>query len=377
MSSGDLLKTQNSQLTTGCRQISAGIAVILLLGMAATAQTISIRFESGLFKVTGWKVPQSPPPAGWSSVFVVYTGTGDVPPLLGNYTVEGGTLVFRPSFPISAGVKYRAVFHASGIASVEKTFDGPPRDTTPSTRVEHIYPSADVLPSNQLRLYVYFSAPMSRGVAAQYLHIVDENGKALQGSEAVLLPSQELWDPTFQRLTMTFDPGRIKRGLTSNLKIGPPIAPGKRYSLVIDREWPDARGVPMAEGFRKSFTGGPAQRTPPDPKQWRIAAPKAGTPAALVVSFPTPMNYPLLQRMLQVAGPQGNVSGSMTAAQNETEWRFIPQAPWKAGDYRLVVDTGIEDLAGNHIGQPFDIDTFDKVTQQISTKTVSLPFRVQ
>jgi hypothetical protein len=364
-----------------CRQtlvLRAVILVIFLMGrMTANAQSTSIQFENGSFKVVGWKVPSPASPAGWSSVFVVYTGTGDVPPLLGSYAVEGGTLVFHPAFPISAGVKYRAVFHAPGIPTVEKTFDGPPRDTTPSARVEHIYPSADVLPSNQLRLYIYFSAPMSRGVAAQYVHIYDENGKVLQGNEAAFLPSQELWDPAFQRLTMTFDPGRIKRGLTSNERIGPPLAQGKRYTLAIDREWPDARGVAMAEGFRKSFTGGPAQRTPPDPKQWRVTAPKAGTSAALVVTFPTSMNYPLLLRMLQVAGPQSNVTGSVSIAQKETEWRFVPQAPWKPGDYRLVVDTGLEDLAGNHIGQPFDIDTFEKVTQQITTATISLPFRVQ
>ena len=89
------------------------------------------------------------------------------------------------------------------------------------------------------------------------------------------------------------------------------------------------------------------------------------------------MNYPLLQRMLRVIGPQGNVTGSVGIAQKETEWQFVPQAPWKPGDYRLVVDTGLEDLAGNHIGQPFDIDTFEKVTQQITTATISVPFRVQ
>ena len=93
----------------------------------------------------------------------------------------------------------------------------------------------------------------------------------------MFLPGEELWDPNYQRLTMTFDPGRIKRGLTSNENIGPPIAEGKRYTLVIDREWPDARGAPMVEGFRKSFRGGPAERNPPDPKKWRVTAPKAGT----------------------------------------------------------------------------------------------------
>jgi hypothetical protein len=353
------------------------MAVILLIRMTATAQTVSIQFKGGLFKVSGWKVPSMAPAAGWSSVFAVYTGTGDVPSLLGSYTVEHETLIFHPSFPIAAGVRYRVVFHAPGVAPLEKTFDGPAKDTTPSARVVQIYPSSDVLPSNQLRLYIYFSTPMSRGVAAQYIHISDESGKVLQGSEAVFLPSQELWDPSFQRLTMTFDPGRIKRGLTSNERIGPPIMQGKRYTLVIDREWPDARGVPMVEGSRKAFSGGPAQRKPPDPKQWRVSAPKAGTSEAVVLAFPTPMNYPLLQRMLQVVGPQGNVGGSVSIAQKETEWRFAPNASWKPGDYRLIVDTGLEDLAGNHIGQAFDIDTFEKVTQQIATANVSLPFRIE
>ena len=229
-----------------------------------------------------------------------------MPPLAGTYAVEGDALVFHPSYPIAPGVHYRAVFQPpAGGARVEKTFDGPRRDKTPSARVEHVYPSADVLPSNQLRLYIYFSAPMSRGEAGSHIHVLDENGKVLEGTHAVFLPGEELWDPNFQRLTMTFDPGRIKRGLTSNERIGPPIAEGKRYTLVIDRDWPDARGVPMVEGFRKIFRGGPAERNPPDPKQWRITAPKAGTSDALVVDFPTPMNYPLLQRMIQVTGATG------------------------------------------------------------------------
>ena len=195
----------------------------------------------------------------------------------------------------------------------------------------------------------------------------------------MFLPGEELWDPNFERLTMTFDPGRIKRGLTSNEKMGPPIAEGKRYTLVIDRDWPDARGVPMVEGFRKTFRGGPAERNPPDPKQWRVTAPKAGTLDALVVDFPTPMNYPLLQRMIQVSGASRQASSGTVSdrSRRKPQWRFTPREPWKAGDYQLVVDTAIEDLAGNHIGQPFDIDTFEQVTEPIATQTISLPFKVR
>jgi hypothetical protein len=357
---------------------SACLAVILFLGMTAGAQTISIQFDGSTFRVAGWKPPSAAPAKGWDSVFHVYAGPGDVPPLAGAYDIEGGALVFHPRYPIAPGVHYRAVFlPPGGGAPVKRTFDGPPQDKTPRARVEHIYPSADVLPSNTLRLYIYFSAPMSRGESALYIHMLDENGEVLQGAQGVFLPGEELWDPNFQRLTMTFDPGRIKRGLTSNEKIGPPIAEGKRYTLVIDRDWPDAHGAPLVEGFRKSFRGGPAERTPPDPREWRVTAPQAGTLNALVVDFPAQMNYPLLQRMLRVSGAQGGLTGTVSIDRQETEWRFTPHDPWKAGDYQLVVDTAIEDLAGNHIGQPFDIDTFEHVTEHITTKTISLPFAVR
>jgi hypothetical protein len=42
-----------------------------------------------------------------------------------------------------------------------------------------------------------------------------------------------------------------------------------------------------------------------------------------------------------------------------------------------VVDTGLEDLAGNHIGQAFDIDVFDHVTEHIATSTISVAFGVR
>ena len=349
--------------------------MILIAGVTAIAESVSIQFQSGAFKVVGWNPPRTQPAKGWASVFAVYTGRGDVPPLLGSYGIEAGSLVFHPGFPLSPGVQYRAVFHPSGGgASVENIFREPSRQISPSARVEQMRPSADVLPSNQLRLYFYFSASMSRGEAGQRIHMLDENAKILRG---VFLPGEELWDPSFRRLTMTFDPGRIKRGLTSNEAMGPPIVEGKRYTLVIDRDWPDARGVVMVEGFRKTFRGGAAERTPPNPKQWRVTAPKAGSSQALILNFPTPMNYPLLQRMLHVSGPQGNVAGTASIDEHETEWRFLPREPWRASGYQLLVDTELEDLAGNHVGQAFDIDVFQHVTEHIATKTISLPFVVR
>ncbi len=350
------------------------LALLLIASLSAGAPAISIQLEGGVFKVAGWNAPSSAPARGWESVFAVYTGPADAPPLLGTYTVERATLQFHPRFPFAAGMRYRAIFRSSaGGAPIEKIFDGPPAATVAEARIESVYPSAPVLPSNILRLYVYFSAPMSRGEAAAHLHILDSKGKVLEG---IFLPGEELWDPAGRRLTMTFDPGRIKRGLTSNQAMGPPIAEGKLYTLVIDRAWRDARGVPMTEGLRKTFRGGPAIRMPPDPKTWRIAPPQAGASGGLTIAFPEPMNYALLQRMIEVRGPRGVVPGTVSIGHDEMEWRFNPRDRWEAGSYRVVVDTAIEDLAGNHIGQPFDIDVFEHVTEHIATQTISLPFAI-
>ena len=68
--------------------------------------------------------------------------------------------------------------------------------------------------------------------------------------------------------------------------------------------------------------------------------------------------------------------GKVAIERQETQWRFIPDEPWKAGEYRLKVDRSLEDLAGNHIGRAFDVDTFDAVSKHLERTTVSLPFRI-
>ena len=354
----------------------AGLAVTLFLGVTAAAQSVSIQLQNGAFKVMGWKAPSTAPAKGWGSVFNVYAGMGDLPPVAGQYSVEGNVLVFRPQFPLSAGARYRAVFQSpAGGTAIQTMFDGPPRPTNPVTRVEHVYPSADVLPSNDLKLYIYFSAPMSRGEAWEHVHLLGPDGKPLP--DIFLEFGQELWDANNQRLTVWFDPGRIKRGLTSNIELGPPIEEGERYTLSIDRGWKDARGVPLVEGFKKAFRGGPADRTAPDPKHWRATAPKPGTSEPLVVEFSESMDYVGLQKMLSVSGPRGPVAGETAIGREETRWSFTPRQPWAAGNYRLLVNAALEDLAANRIGQLFDMDVFDHVTETIETKTISVPFTVR
>jgi hypothetical protein len=71
------------------------------------------------------------------------------------------------------------------------------------------------------------------------------------------------------------------------------------------------------------------------------------------------------------------VAGGASIAREEHEWRFTPVLAWKPGEYRIEIDTLLEDLAGNGVGRPFDIDVFDRVTERIERKTVTLGFSVK
>jgi hypothetical protein len=268
----------------------------------------------------------------------------------------------------------RAVFQPAGEPPVEAVFDVPKADVRPSTTsVTNVYPSTDLIPENQLKLYVAFSGPMQRGEAWQHIRLLNSQGKAVD--LPFLEIDQELWNPGTTRLTILFDPGRIKRGVRPLEEIGPAIEAGKSYTLVIDRSWLDAGGVPLVAEFRKQYRVGPADREPIDPAKWRITPPRAASTDALVIDFPEPLDYALLLRLLTVKGAEGGVPGSVTVDKNEMQWRFVPQRPWKAGSYHVTIPTALEDLAGNRVGRAFDVDTFDPISRRPSREVVSLPFR--
>jgi hypothetical protein len=339
----------------------------LLLPIVGAAASVSIQLDNGAFKVTGWR-PAAEPAAGWSSVFSVSTGP-DLPALFGSYSIENEALTFHPRFPLASGVTYHAVFHLAGTAPIEAVFHGPVQASSPPTHVAAMYPSSPVLPDNQLKLYLVFSAPMQGGDIFPSIHLIDQSGKP------AYLPfvGQELWNPDQTRLTLIFDPGRIKRGVKPNVDLGPILVEGRRYTLIIDRELKDANGAPLAETFRHEFAAGASERRGVDLKFWKLSEPKAGTLEPLVIDFDRPLDYALLQDVFQIPG----VAGSVSLGPGETQWRFQPAQPWKPGEHSLVIDMALEDLAGNRIGRPFDVDTMVNPVARITATTTSLAFRVR
>ena len=89
------------------------------------------------------------------------------------------------------------------------------------------------------------------------------------------------------------------------------------------------------------------------------------------------MDSALLQRTIEVKDGNGQtVAGGVTIADEEKRWQFTPHRPWQAGKYVLVVDKILEDLAGNSIGRPFEVDVLHPLEKQVQTELVNLPFQI-
>ncbi len=323
-------------------------------------------------------------------VVVNDVANADLPPMAGAYSVAESSLRFTPRFPLIAGTRYRALLRpaalARGVDSNRAAAKGTAGQVTleisvpaelpgEPTEVVQVYPSAATLPENNLRFYIYFSESMGRGEAYQHLHLLDAKGKLIE--EAFLEIGEELWDPRAKRLTLLIDPGRIKKGVKPREEQGPVLEAGREYSLVIGREWRDAAGRPLKSEFRKKFRAGPPVEAAIDPTEWKIAPPNPGSHDPLVIRFPTSLDRALLERTISVSGLEGpSVAGRVAVSDDERRWEFRPHAPWKTGRYQLVVDTALEDLAGNRIGKPFEIDEFSEVDKTAESEPTRLPFDV-
>jgi hypothetical protein len=320
-------------------------------------------------------------PSQWQRLFAVSTETADVA-MLGAYRVQGDVLRFEPQFPLEPGLQYRAEFRPARLpgkvsgSPITSTFRLPPRDLTPSTVVTNVYPSGEVVPENLLKFYLHFSAPMQRGNIYEHIQLRDSAGQIVE--LPFLEIDEELWDTTLTRLTVFIDPGRIKRGVLPLEEIGPSLEAGKSYTLVIRPDWKDSNGAPLKAEFQKSFRVGAPDREPPDPKHWKVQAPSSGSRESLVISFPEPMDQALAVRVIRVMNAAGEVIiGQVKLANHERQWSFTPQIAWARGTYQVVIQTTLEDLAGNNIGKPFEVDLFAGVERHLKTSAVNLPFEVR
>jgi hypothetical protein len=282
------------------------------------------------------------------------SGTAGLPPMAGRYGGDGEGAWFVPRFGFVAGASYTAIWQAQAVV-----LDRPPERGHATTTVEAMYPTAGTIPFNQLRLYVHFTAPMSEGFSSEHVHVRDaSSGETLV--DALLENTTELWDRERRRLTLLFDPGRIKRGLRPQREAGYPLAPGRPVEVVVDAGFPDGAGRPLARPYSRRYDVGPEVRAHVGPSSWVLHPPRAGTSEPLVVDFDRPLDHALLQHSLTVRDASaGGFAGAVGTGPEERSWAFFPRRPWAPGPYVLEVDHRLEDLAGNSVSRLFDRDLVD------------------
>lgn len=240
------------------------------------------------------------------------------------------------------------------IAIVAVGFFARPLGDRDATHVVAVRAGGGDVPSNLLRVYVELSAPMEPGAAHAHLHLMDSDGREIK--DALLELREELWTPDHRRLTLLFDPGRVKRGLRSNVEMGPPLVAGRRYRLVIDSAWRDARNHPLAATYTQELRVAGFDSVSPDPSRWSISSPVRDTRDTLRVGFGEALDHALALRLIGVVDARGGrIRGTVALSRDDRTWMFVPESTWP-GEARLRVDPALEDLAGNNLARPFDTD---------------------
>lgn len=242
----------------------------------------------------------------------------------------------------------------AAIAVVGLAFAAGARVARDATHVVAIRAGGGDVPSNLLRVYIELSAPMEPGSAYEHIHLVDDVGGEVR--DAFLELREELWSPDRQRLTLLFDPGRVKRGIRANLEMGLPLVAGRRYRLVVDSLWRDARDRPLARQFVQQLRVAGFDSIAPDPSLWLLSSPRANTRETLRVSFGESLDHALAMRLINVVDADGApLDGSVALGVTDRIWTFTPARAWRHG-VRLRVDPALEDLAGNNLVRRFDRD---------------------
>lgn len=311
-----------------------------------------------------------------------------LPPVLGTTLFRNGGLVFQPQFPLIADKVYQAEFVSpSTRITIRRPVIVPHRPLGEQPQVRAVYPTSSVLPRNVLKFYLHFSAPMQQGNVYRHLTLEKADGTKLESP--FLEISEELWDHTGTRLTLLFDPGRVKQGLIPREEDGPIFEVGESYRFTIHSHWPDANGHSLAVDTVKTFSIGQDDLDQPNPRNWKVHPPPRGhatsqksqdnsavmttSGAGLRIDVPESLDHALFQRCIVILDQQRmRVEGDIEIFNDEKSWLFKPRRDWQAGDYTIEIDDIIEDLAGNSIGRPFEVKTSD--TTQRATPLSKMKF---
>jgi len=212
----------------------------------------------------------------WAALFhvsVASIGATDnpnvVPPMAGSYSVTADAIQFKPALGIEAGTRYRAALNLAQLPSssalvptgheLVEFLELPKAAQNPSTMVDHVFPTAEIVPENQLRFYIHFSGPMRSKGGLEYIRLLDDRNQEVK--DPFLPLDADFWNADHTRFTVFFDPGRVKRGVRPNEEMGRSLTAGRSYTLLVSHDWRDGNGLPLAQDFRRTFRVGPDRKS--------------------------------------------------------------------------------------------------------------------
>ncbi|MGF6712142.1 hypothetical protein QFZ41_003106 [Luteibacter sp. W1I16] len=207
-----------------------------------------------------------------------------------------------------------------------------------------VRPSTAVVPANMLRLSLEF-ATAPEGPVLPRVALSRADGSELR--EPFL--AQELWSPDGRILTVLLHPGRVKSGLVAREALGPILVPGDDVVLTLD-------GRPL-----KRWHVGPTDLHGPVESAWHVSSVRPATRQPLVVRLDAPVDGRDTGYIAIADADDRPVDGHAELRDGESTWTFTPDAPWRAGRYRLMVRGTLEDPAGNRLNGHFEtpLDTPD------------------
>lgn len=270
---------------------------------------------------------------------------GSSQPLFGTFRPP----VFVPAAPFVRGRIYEVELKlANGSNSkIEVTFD----QAAYVAPTVCLSPATSLIPANTLKLYLEFSEPMEQGVFLKHLTLQRRNGEEVAGA----FRETELWSPDGKRLTVMLHPGRQKTGVNLNVDEGPVLTAGEHYNLAVSGHWRSVAGIALGKEAVFSLDPIAADHEQTDPARWRIHPPKAGTTEPLVVITNELFEPQIFARALQVPQTPGKAEAKVIDLKH-IQWRFTPEQPWKPGKHQITIDPELEDLAGNNLLKPMEVD---------------------
>jgi hypothetical protein len=270
-------------------------------------------------------------------------------PLFGSVSKDHDTVRFAPTLPLVAGESYRVEFQATdGTWSTQRLRFELPKAEKPTVSLS----SPSVLPANALKIYLLFSQPMEQGVFLDRITLHRLDGSVVQGA----FRETELWSPDGKRLTLWLHPGRQKTGVNLNTDEGPVLRAGETHTLKIAASWRSFQGVAMKEEAVFHILAGPVDHTCPDPKHWQIRVPKAGTRGLLSLVFDERLDPAMIASAFSVQRGKTPIPGSVMVSSGARSWSFAPDSAWTSGPHTIHIAPLLEDLAGNNLQHPFEVD---------------------